>query len=170
MNYIQMSNITLYCDGGNSKCKWNIDKQRYEFVSYLDTSYVIDNDEIFNLYKSITDEHVPIFKIENRNNVIISIKPLDKEERIKIHKKLSEKLVKYDVKMTGKTTIDIYKKGYSKKVVISDFKNVKTLYIGDELESGNDLVMKDIKEISEYKSINVNNPLDTNDILKIISK
>lgn len=67
---------------------------------------------------------------------------------------------------TGKTTIDILNKANNKGEIYykNKYYKYKTLYIGDELEDGND---KTIASLCDY-SINVNNPYETGIIFRLL--
>jgi len=158
----------IYTDGGNSKCVFDTDLKRFVFKEYLHQNLVLTKNDLDRIYSILKEENIPVFKIENRNNMIISIKPLSNEDRNSIHQNLSLRLSEFDVVKTGKTTIDIYVKGYNKGLVLEheSFKNRSILYIGDEIDNGNDSSMK---LYSNVTLIRVNNPKETNHFLKIIS-
>ena len=132
----------FYCDGGNSLCKWNDEIGRLEFIEYVDTSKVYTNEETKFIYDSLTQIGIPIWKIENRNNCIISVKPVEDSQRYQILEKINFVLGdKYVAKPLGKTTIDIFKTGYEKDVVLQRIKG-DIFYVGDEVNNpkGNDYI------------------------------
>ena len=100
----------------------------------------------------------------------IKIKPLTNGERIKLSKLLnklfSTKKINAIALKTGKTTIDIINPYNKKKTVYykEKFNIYKTLYIGDEISYGSD---RDIA-LCCNKSLEVNNPRETNIILKLL--
>ena len=97
---------------------------------------------------ALVENGIPLSKIENRGDAIISIKPIDNEYR-QIVKNMIENILSSDayggvlqVKITGRTTVEIHHPNLSKRdalvhVVASE--NIsKITYVGDELDSGND--------------------------------
>ena len=160
----------IYCDGGNSRCIWSEDERKFIFKEYVIDSHVMQVSEINEIYGILLEHNIPVFKIENRNNLIISIKPFPEEERKMIFSNISPifESMGYAVLMNGKTTIDIRKKEYDKLVIFFSkrFVGKNILYIGDELEEGNDAVFKGLPMA---KTISVKNPEDTNVILRILS-
>lgn len=105
----------------------------------------------------------------------VKVKGLRDTERKLLHilLKNSSDFKDVDPKITGKTTIDITKKGIDKTVILSydgvnilsnGFTDKKTLYIGDELDSGND------KEISSvcHRRLYTSSPKDTEIYLELL--
>jgi hypothetical protein len=102
----------------------------------------------------------------------LKIKPLEKEEREKLSFILNSHISslsfdEFEAKKTGKTTIDVINKKNNKVFCINkmNLRNKKTLYIGDEVNFGND------KEISRMctHSINVTDVFETNLLLNILN-
>jgi len=156
----------IYCDGGNSRCTWSDSVGRFVFRNYINEKYVMLNEEIEHIYSVIVETGIPAYKIENRNNVVISIKPLEIKEKMEKFEALQALLYAYQIKINGKTTIDIMKKNYTKLVIFESrrFKGKRILYVGDELEKGNDEVFDNRKDTIVYP---VNNPKDTSILMKI---
>jgi 2-phospho-L-lactate transferase/gluconeogenesis factor (CofD/UPF0052 family) len=173
LNFYQQSyflrNIDIYVDGGNSKCRFNMEHQRWEFDKYVDDMYVMDKKQIDIITDSILKCGVGFDKIENRNSNIISIKPLSKEDREIVHATLLEMIPQtFNVFKTGRTTIDIYKKRYSKLVAIYGVdKNTKITYIGDEVIEGNDNCFAGKNDVGIYTN-NVLNPIECTRFLEIL--
>lgn len=161
---VTLNNFIVYCDGGNSKCFYNYIGHLFQFTKYVNENFVMNESVINDIIEKLSEFGVPIYKIENRNNCIISIKPFADHERDEIVEKLQKIFTYLEVKKSGRTTIDIFIKGYDKSVVLSDYPNSNILYVGDELEDGNDKCMTNYK----LKTYSVNHPLDTNKLLKIL--
>jgi 2-phospho-L-lactate transferase/gluconeogenesis factor (CofD/UPF0052 family) len=157
----------FYCDGGNSFCRWDYSLNRLKFVEYVDENLTYSQSEIEQVYSAIVSIGVPVWKIENRNNCIISVKPLSQTEREEFYVQLVQVLgPNYEPKLLGRTTIDIFKAGYDKTVVLNHFQDSKIIYVGDEVENGNDAVFKDLDNVHTHS---VSNPLETLSLLMIIS-
>ena len=112
--------------------------------------------------------------VPTKNNLdevtCLKIKPLTQLERLTlnelINKKIKSDKLNLKSEITGKTTIDILNKNNSKGFIFKYLKldSYTTLYIGDEVNNGND---KDIAKMCNF-SINVNDVEDTNLILKLL--
>lgn len=167
--------VTVYCDGGNTLCKpTGIYKNEYIVDKHVDENYVIKNEKVKRIYEIIIEHEVPVFLIENRNDTVISIRPLEYNRKMEVFDLLGTAFKKefgdeFVLKLNGNTTIDIHIAGYGKQVAIDHIiktHELKSLfYIGDELESGNDAPIKDYPTAKTYM---VENPKETNMILKDI--
>ena len=112
------------------------------------------------------------YSLDSNKVVNIKIKGLSERERNLLCIYLNEtifqnSLDKYKAIKAGYTTVDIISKKNTSKKAVFDYlqlKDKKTLYIGDELDSGND------KEIAKActTSINVVDIKETNFILKLL--
>ncbi len=105
------------------------------------------------------------------NNYYIKYRPITfaREEICdKINEVLEEKFAKHCLvaRCTGKTTIDILRRCNNKAQVYyaGKYYHYKTLYIGDEIDKGND---RAIASLCDY-SINVNNPTETTIIFRLL--
>ena len=159
--YNDTGNIVC-CDGGNSYCKPGVELL---FTGYIDDQYIINNNDLKDLYEDLIFLGVPIYKLENRNSLVVTIKPLSSERRLELIKEIKLSVGdKFDVNIAGLTSIDICKKGYDKSVIlrIPEYSDANILYVGDELDHGNDAVMKKFKNITTFS---VDNPKDTNILL-----
>lgn len=117
---------------------------------------------------------VEVKKIVNGFGEVVNVKIRGLEDTVRklLHQVLEQEFGKVlDVKMTGKTTIDITAKFLNKTYAliadgIVENEDIKTLYIGDEFDSGND------KEISEACSVclHTNGALDTAIFLELLTE
>ena len=162
-------NNELYCDGGNSLYLYDYGTGEFVFEKYIDKTYVLLPEEIKNIYRICLLNGIKFHLIENRNNMIVSIKPLDNDTRPKLVNILQNQLGdNYTVLATGRTTIDITKKGYLKNIILKELDSTyNILYVGDELEHGNDSIMKNHENIICYP---VSNPRDTLFLLKMLDE
>jgi len=130
----------------------------------IKTINVLSPNEINKIYDILKGVGFNISKIENRDNIIISLRYLDKEYRDLLFEYLKEKLKNLYIVQAGKKTIDIMlnKNNKYKNLLnyIDNFNNI--YYIGDELY-GNDKEM-----IRNINSLNVKDVYDTNTFLKFI--
>ena len=133
-------------------------------------------DDLMNI---VTDKvrlakNVSVSKMYNGTGVAIGIKVkgLTDTERKLLHEILVEKYsdtYSFDAKMTGRSTIDIVRKGVDKTSVLENegiFADsiTKTLYIGDEFDSGND---KDIARRCT-RCLHTNGAVDTEIYLELL--
>lgn len=161
MNYI-------YCDGGNSHYGWDIDTNMYVFTGYLDKTMVLSIEQIKKIYEFLAKNGIKFHLIENRNNMIVSVKPVDIQLRPSLIEKLNMEFgSELKSLATGRSTIDIMKKEYDKSVIFKDddMNNKSMLYVGDELEHGNDSIMKHNHNVKYYS---VKDPKDTWFLLKFL--
>lgn len=114
---------------------------------------------------------MPDFEINNSNYpAYIKIKPLSELERTLLVALIDLKFSEYAIKATktGYTTVDITSQSNTKGKLFSSMidpdSNLTTLYLGDEIDSGND---KDISELCS-QCIRVTSVKDTNIILKLL--
>lgn len=169
--------FTVFADGGINEYSYDPfstsdeDERRFHFVKCLDEAARFDRigpESIDSIVTTLCAAGIPTAKIENRGDVMITIKPIDQEYR-----QIVLNLVKYicgssfDVKATGRTTIEINKRVVSKDVAIREIlKGVspiqKLVYIGDELSKGNDVPVKQLAETDpRVVCLEVKNPAET---------
>lgn len=156
--------LTIYADGGINEYMYDVgirdddfaELPRAKFIRCVNPVAAIDNTGAYsaqNIISMLQKNGIPLSKIENRGNVIISIKPIDDEYRPAIQS-LVEILLKdtmFQVKMTGRTTIDIMKQLVSKASAVNDVLDhgaMSITYVGDELDQGNDLP---IAKMDDYR-------------------
>lgn len=114
--------------------------------------------------------------VDNTDKIFnIKIKPLNITERKLLCSYLNDLIFKSDdmsklyiAKMTGLTTVDIMSKNNTKAKVFDyiNLKDLNTLYIGDEIDSGND---RDIAQLCTH-SINVSDIYETYAILTLLEE
>ena len=113
---------------------------------------------------------------ENRGNCILSIRPIphnnfrqDFVEHLNEEFKKSDKFSDYRAYAMGRTTIDIMQKSYTKgKIVnylISQYDSNDCLYIGDEVDNGND---SSVLTETHINCVKVKDVYDTYTLLKTI--
>ena len=143
-NILSISNIDIYSNISNL----------YNGSEIIDYEYILDNQDIEIIKKIIFlivdgDEYI----IQNRKNISISIKPiLNRNEFIL---KLNTYLIdnKYEIIETGKTTIEIIKKGLSKRKTLmkKGFFNENYTYVTDkndiEYNSNDNIKYFEVKNI-----------------------
>ena len=131
----------------NGKCKKRLKSNRVKLKDY---------DLLYNVKPTVDDYCIKFRPITNNRETICQ----------QMNDILEEKYPDYIARCTGKTTIDILNKANNKGEIYykCKFYKYKTLYIGDEIENGND---KAIASLCDY-SINVNNPYETGIILKLL--
>ena len=154
LGYIGDSKIDIYAEGGVNKYAVNKFGKIEEHT--IAPEYKFGQEYVNKIINTIEQIGINISKIQNRNNTIISIKPIDLEYRKPIAMFLQSLFPGLTVAITGRTTIDI-SLGATKDVILKDFGN-KITAIGDE-PNGNDCALR-INEQVEFLS--VNNPKDTN--------
>lgn len=147
------ANTTIYSNNKKINCYQNM---------------LIDDSD----YEAIQDDLNIKFNIRPLYNetsqACIKYKPIDSElaRDLLVNYINSKEYKSIIAKKTGKTTVDILSKNNNKSLVF-DYLNLKdkhTLYIGDEIDSGND---SDIAKICTH-SIHVNSIDETNIILKLL--
>ena len=182
----------IYCDGGNSVYIKRDATDNLVLDRILMLSCILNND-YFNVVQyaiqyvnsHVTDnmEKLNMSMFENRGGSIISIKPIKKDryaildllnnmlDDLYLKNKISMKLKAY---ATGKTTIDIMSVNYNKAAAVKAIMRNNglskedlphCLYIGDELDNGNDQSIKTLG----CKVLKVNNVQDTYIFLTILT-
>lgn len=164
----------IYADGGVNLFNVNLTMEingkwqtisKIEFIECVDKAALFSNDEINNLLYVIGKAGLNVSKVQNRNYATIAIKPVEDEYRIPICNLL--KLLtagKYNIRPTGRTTIDISQHINSKDLSFNHLKQSlkfgeRVTYVGDEShEGGNDNIMLK-NDMVDY--LHVNNPRDT---------
>lgn len=168
----------IMCNGGNSVYQC-IDNE-FKFSHNLISDFNIDNtleliQFVINANIVYTTE-INISMFENRGNCILSIRPIrdnnfrqDFVDHLNEEFKKSDKFSDYRAYATGRTTIDIMQKSYTKgKIVnylISQYDANDCLYIGDEVDNGND---SSVLTETKIDCVNVKDVYDTYALLKTI--
>ena len=160
--------INLLADGGVNQYIIN-EQSDAVFVKCLDEKLIFTNNEIYDIIKNITNVGIDVSKIQVRGKVMVSIKPIDPAYREPIVILLTSLFPEYNVKPTGRTTIDIYKHGMSKTVALDKltaFFNSFT-FAGDEWhEGGNDYEMS---LVPRCRFLKIKDVRDTNMYLRILT-
>lgn len=171
----------LCINGGNSIYKFDelnglIEKDKLFSYTFIKNNYFKLIKKLIEIAKGDSLFISPA-QFENRGDVILSIKPIvDNKKRESFCKRICEYFEYESIDMvaycTGKTTIDIMPIDYNKVNCFEKIKekyyihDEKVTYIGDELDNGNDVSMKN----STYtKCLLVNNIYDTNLFLKVLN-
>lgn len=158
--------LIFFCEGGNTMCSYvNKEEKIINIEKFISNRFIWTREEFVNLTQILKTLNIPIFKLDNRNNIVFTIKPLSSFERERVLDSLKQILGnEFIVRIAGKTSIDIYKAGYSKAVIFDEIgypdRGSYYVAIGDEFfEGGNDSCFKGIEGIRSYP---VSNPRDTN--------
>jgi 2-phospho-L-lactate transferase/gluconeogenesis factor (CofD/UPF0052 family) len=115
-NLLPINDITIYSNFGNI---YNNDK-------CLDDNFILNDKDICNINKIIDKINISNkYTVNNRKNISISIKPI--ENRNKLMNIIKPFLLdtNYEIRETGKTTIEFVRKGLSKRNI---FNKEKFLY------------------------------------------
>ena len=151
--------------------------RQYYKNDYLDTidEIEINQDDYIKLNKILNNFDL-CCTVDNPDKIFnIKIKPLSTIERKLLCSYLNDLIFKSDemskeyiAKITGLTTVDIMSKNNTKAKVFDylNLKDLKTLYIGDEIDSGND---RDIAQLCTH-SINVSDIYETHAALTLLGE
>ena len=136
-----------------------------KFIECVDKAGLFSNSEVNEIVDIIGKTGLNVSKVQNRNDATISIKPVDDEYRIPICNLLMLLTArKYNIRPTGRTTIDISQHINTKDLSFNHLKQTlkrgeRITYVGDEShEGGNDNIMLK-NDMVDY--LHVNNPRDT---------
>lgn len=150
------SNISIYADGG-------INLYYNNTITCLDESKIFTDEEVKTIMNILIECDIPISKVQNRGNAIIAIKPIENEYRKIIAKLIGLKLPEYEVKINGRSTVEINKHGMNKSIFLKTIAGRLT-FIGDEPE-GNDAVLRNNPKVDFLEVKNVN---ETNMFLRVL--
>lgn len=164
--------VIVYADGGVNKYRYispcvgfgNPDEMRQQLVECVNPSATLTPLQVDGIIRTLRFHHIPVSKIENRGNVMIAIKPIDSEYRNMILELVKMVIDQpgISVKAAGRTTIEIMRDNVSKLDAIIDIKKChnpnRITYVGDEIEHGNDSVVKNMPGVN---CLNVKNPSQT---------
>ncbi len=107
--------------------------------------------------------------VGGERTVNYKIKPLSQDQREKFVRLLNKEFGRVvKAKMTGKTTVDIVSLDNDKESVfdVCNFQSLNTLYVGDEVQHGNDVrIANRCNAVIRVSSVN-----ETNIILKLLSE
>lgn len=168
------STLTVFADGGINKYEYNTiriegdDVVKPKFLTCVHPTSIFKKEGICgidNIISTLKDHGIPLSKIENRGDVIISIKPIDDEYR-PVVLSLVQLLLKgagLEVRATGRTTIDISHPSVSKAAAVSYIlsEGVDSItFIGDEFSGGNDAPVLQMQH-PRVKCLPVKDPAET---------
>lgn len=138
---------------------------KIEFIECVDKAGLFSNSEVNEIVDIIGKAGLNVSKIQNRNDATIAIKPVEDEYRVPICNLLMLLTArKYNIRPTGRTTIDISQHINTKDLSFNHLKQTlergeRITYVGDEShEGGNDNIMLK-NDMVDY--LHVNNPRDT---------
>lgn len=165
--------IIVYADGGINKYSYTAprmqgsDEHDFErkqvFIECVNPTAAFSQLDADKIVDTLRAHHIPLAKIENRGNAMIAIKPIENDYRPMV---LDLVNLVIDVpgvvaKESGRTTIEIAKYNLSKVDAILDLQSQGhrvITYVGDELDNGNDAVVRSIKGV---QCLHVKNPAHT---------
>lgn len=168
--------LTVFADGGVNKYSYDMtpldqsdDGPATHLQRCANNDMLIPFADITGIISALKDAGIPLSKIENRGSAIVSIKPIDPEYRPIVQNLVSiivDKYWNYVVRSAGRTTIEICHPELSKLDAIEyifEHNKPKTItYVGDELDSGNDAVVRKLAEHTPgLKCLHVPDPVTT---------
>ena len=154
---LQDFNISIWAEANSIKFIKGIKQDQIE-------EFLLNYDKEHNLLSTLIKYDIkPLFK-----DTYIKIKPLQSRERNILCDYLNDFILPNNLiaKETGLTTIDIVTKTNNKLKILQKENLDNVLYIGDEVDSGND---KEIANLCKNK-IRVNSIEETNVILKLLEE
>lgn len=134
----------------------------YSYVKCLDDKFKLSEEDIMFIKNTLIDLNIDTKLIDIRDNTIIAIKPIVKQEREFIVNLLKDKFINFDTKSVGRSTIEISKIGLDKDVILKHYSSFT--FIGDECD-GND---KPLTNKHGVDFIKVSGVEETNMLLTII--
>lgn len=169
--------LTIFADGGVNKYEYDMtprdrasdDGFSTKLVECVNPDVLMTPLDIKVITAALRSAGVPLSKIENRGGAMISIKPIDQEYRplvLSLATMVVDKYWGYTIRPAGRTTIEICSSKLSKiDAIMHVFKTEKPnsiTYVGDELEEGNDAVVKKLAEHTPgLKCLHVSDPVTT---------
>ncbi len=147
--------------------QYRLRNNQYEQSRIFDKTFKIPKEDFSFLADYISRKlRIPFSKIQLRDDVIVGIKPLSELERNRlIVDTFLKKIAGYEIQKTGKTTVEIAKKGLDKLIAFKhyfDKISAKKIYVGNEVD-GND---KPIIDHQQTEFLHVNSVVETNVFLK----
>lgn len=170
--------LRVFADGGINEYAYSTTYQEGDdgisalAMKHLDKSKILGRPEISLVMNRLKEAGIPVAKIENRGDTVIAIKPIDPEYRDSITRLLELIFMgdtyknSWNVIPTGRTTIEICKTGISKVVAVKHLldenTNGKVVFVGDELDYGNDFCIKEFARTnSRLSCLKVKSPAQT---------
>jgi hypothetical protein len=154
------NNITVYANRGIDVYLLNV--FQYVLLKCLDNSFKMNKKEIDSIYKTLVELNVNKELIDVRENSVVAIKPIVKEDRELIVTLLKDRFENFEVKSVGRSTIEICKPGLGKDIILNDLNNFT--FVGDEID-GND---KPLINQDKVNFISVKGVKETNMLLTVI--
>jgi hydroxymethylpyrimidine pyrophosphatase-like HAD family hydrolase len=173
------TNLRVFADGGVNEYEYTYptdadsdDEPRpIKFIKCVAPEVSLTEKESENIISRLRSSGIAPAKIENRGNVVISIKPIDTEYRDIITDYINRWVLSGTgvvANKSGRTTIDISKPDVSKKdavrLVLSELRPEQELvFVGDELLAGNDFAVAQVsaQEDPRVQCLAVTSPTDT---------
>lgn len=177
------SSITVYADGGVNKYEYNpqarVDDEEanpYTFIECVAPAAQFaesGSSSAEGIISAMRAAGIPTSKIENRGNVMLSIKPIDPEYREIVRQLVLHILYKYPpnrslrVKSAGRSTVEIASEYVSKSAAVQQMIDTlgpedQLVFIGDEFDGGNDASILELsRNDPRVKCVRVKNPADT---------
>lgn len=171
--------LAVYADGGVNLYSYNViksqnsdDAYKPDFVTCINQDCRLETKLIDELINVLLAQGIPYSSIENRGNVMISIKPINPDYRTITLNLLNILFCETGliVRAAGRTTIEICKPHLTKQDAVKHIleNGVKSItYIGDELVAGNDSVVPKMND-SRVKCLNVKDPAETSIFLSTL--
>lgn len=163
--------VKVYADGGVNLYNFTVtkngqdDRVHQDLVECINKAAVFTSEQADEIISTLRENHIPLPKIENRGNAMVTIKPVDSEYRplvVALVKKLIDFIPDVDIRTSGRTTVEIAKRNLTKADAIAHImKNAQPnqiTYVGDEFDGGNDAVIKGIPNV---KCLSVDSPVKT---------
>ncbi len=165
------ANVVIYAEGGVNRYELRSElsnETMFEDISLtlspakvIAPEYIFSQEQIDKIMMSLENIGINISKIQNRNNAIISIKPIDPEYRKPLIILIKSIFKDLTVKEGGRTTIDI-SLGGTKDVILSAIPcgpEDKITVVGDESHDGGNDYSLSVNQRVNF--INVKTPRDT---------
>lgn len=168
--------LLVFADGGANEYAYDTRSKvgacdHYRMVGCIAPEAVLPSDGQHSarcIIDGLTRAGIPAWKIEDRGNAVIAIKPIAKEQRRTVIS-LARHLVygsDLEVRECGRTTIEIRKPTLSKicalKHLCAGERPPTITYVGDECDSGNDRdILRLSTEGSGIKCLHVDGPAKT---------
>jgi hypothetical protein len=170
--------LTVYADGGVNEYAFTTHIDEYgdlvatsKFIKCVNSKALLKKNSIEgidNIMFTLRDNGIPLSKIENRGDVMVSIKPIDEEYRPAIIALVTQLIKGTDliVRSAGRTTVEICSPALSKlsavEYVLNSPGTMSVTYVGDELDSGNDYPIYTLSQSNpKVKCLSVYSPSKT---------
>lgn len=177
--------MTVFADGGVNQYNYKLVSddadedaaQTHTLVGCVDPSAALDKvgpHSAVGIISALKSHGIPLSKIENRGNVVVSIKPIDPEYR-PMTLSLVNLLLQYDsnvvARSAGRTTIDISRVNTSKAAAVQHVLAGSTgsvTFVGDEFAyGGNDSPVLELND-PRVKCLQVTGPAMTGFFLSVL--